>query len=82
MPLQIRFPLPRPGGRPPALAVAAAPAGAVALSPEDQAAVDQASAYLDGLGELKGRFVQTDPRGGREPGRALPEAAGPGPLRL
>ena len=34
-----------------------------ALSPEDQALVAQAAAYLDGFNELKGRFVQTDPRG-------------------
>jgi outer membrane lipoprotein-sorting protein len=52
-------------------AVLFAPTGALAataaptpLSPEDQAAVDQASAYLQGLSEVKGRFVQTDSRGG------------------
>jgi outer membrane lipoprotein-sorting protein len=33
------------------------------LSPEDQALVDQATAYLGSLGEVKGRFVQTGPRG-------------------
>lgn len=34
-----------------------------ALSPGDRALVDQASAYLEGLSQAKGRFVQTDPRG-------------------
>jgi outer membrane lipoprotein-sorting protein len=34
-----------------------------ALSAEDQALVDKATAYLQGLDEAKGRFVQTDPRG-------------------
>ena len=34
-----------------------------ALSPDDQALVAQAAAYLDGFSELKGRFVQTDSRG-------------------
>ncbi len=34
-----------------------------ALSPDDQALVAQAAAYLDGFNELKGRFVQTDSRG-------------------
>ena len=33
------------------------------LSAEDRALVDKAVAYLDGLGEARGRFVQTDPRG-------------------
>ncbi len=41
----------------------AAPPPAPALSPEDQAVVARAVAYLDGLGEVKGRFVQTDFRG-------------------
>jgi outer membrane lipoprotein-sorting protein len=45
----------------PALAHAAdAPA---ALSAEDQALVDKAVAYLQGLTEAKGRFTQTDARG-------------------
>lgn len=44
-------------------AVLASPAAAAPLSPDDQAAVAQAAAYLDGFGELKGRFTQTDPRG-------------------
>jgi outer membrane lipoprotein-sorting protein len=35
----------------------------VALSAEDRALVDRAAAYLEGLTEAKGRFVQTDPRG-------------------
>jgi outer membrane lipoprotein-sorting protein len=33
------------------------------LTPEDRALVDRAAAYLQGLVEAKGRFVQTDPRG-------------------
>jgi outer membrane lipoprotein-sorting protein len=32
------------------------------LSPEDKALVDQATNYLQDLGEVKGRFVQTDSR--------------------
>jgi len=54
---------------------AAAPAP---LSPEDRALVDQATDYLQNLGEVKGRFVQTEPRGSvsqgelylKRPGRA------------
>jgi outer membrane lipoprotein-sorting protein len=42
---------------------AQAPAPASGLSPDDQALVAQASAYLDGFNELKGRFTQTDSRG-------------------
>ncbi|HKT53045.1 MAG TPA: outer-membrane lipoprotein carrier protein LolA [Caulobacteraceae bacterium] len=38
-------------------------AAAAPLAPDDQAAVDQASAYLDGFGEMKGHFTQTDSRG-------------------
>ncbi|MCR5873878.1 outer membrane lipoprotein carrier protein LolA [Phenylobacterium sp. J426] len=34
-----------------------------ALSPADQALVDRAAAYLQGLTEAKARFVQTDARG-------------------
>jgi outer membrane lipoprotein-sorting protein len=34
-----------------------------ALSPADQALVQRATAYLEGLGEAKARFVQTDGRG-------------------
>lgn len=45
----------------PAAAFAATPTPA--LSAEDQALVDKAVAYLQGLGEAKGRFTQTDPRG-------------------
>lgn len=50
------------------LALAAAPlagqAGAqAALSPADKALVDRAIAYLEGLAEAKGRFLQTDARG-------------------
>ena len=57
-----------------ALIALAAPAGAAlaaqpdtpaasTLSPADQALVDKATAYLDGLGEAQARFVQTDGRG-------------------
>ena len=54
-----------------ALGLAAAPfAGllsaspvAAALSSADQALVDRAVAYLEGLSQAKGTFVQTDPRG-------------------
>ena len=43
----------------------AAPPSAPAsgLSADDQALVAKAAGYLDGFNELKGRFVQTDPRG-------------------
>jgi outer membrane lipoprotein-sorting protein len=34
------------------------------LSDDDQALVAKAAAYLEGMGELKGRFEQTDARGG------------------
>jgi outer membrane lipoprotein-sorting protein len=46
-----------------AMAFVGGAAVAAPLSPDDQAVVDQAAAYLDGFGELKGRFTQTDPRG-------------------
>lgn len=50
------------------LALAAAPLAGPALaqavlSPADQALVDRAVAYLEGLNEAKARFVQTDGRG-------------------
>ncbi|HZZ31624.1 MAG TPA: outer-membrane lipoprotein carrier protein LolA [Phenylobacterium sp.] len=45
----------------PAAAFAAAPPPAI--SAEDQALVDKAVTYLQGLSEAKGRFSQTDPRG-------------------
>jgi len=50
------------------LALAAAPFAAPAvaqpaLAPADRALVDRAVAYLEGLTEAKGRFVQTDHRG-------------------
>ncbi len=47
----------------PAAALAARPAPPAPLSAPDQALVDKAAAYLDGLGEAKGRFVQTDWKG-------------------
>jgi outer membrane lipoprotein-sorting protein len=47
----------RPAGQSPV------PPAASGLSADDQALVAQASAYLDGFNELKGRFVQTDSRG-------------------
>jgi outer membrane lipoprotein-sorting protein len=48
------------------------------LSPDDKALVDRAATYLQNLGEVKGRFVQTDARGSisrgelylKRPGRA------------
>ena len=51
-----------------ALALAAAPLAGPAfaqapLSAADKALVDRAVAYLEGLAEAKGRFVQTDARG-------------------
>lgn len=64
----------------PAAAVRAAepPAAPAPLSPDDKALVDRAAAYLGGMEEMKGRFVQTDWRGGvsqgelwlKRPGRA------------
>jgi len=45
------------------LGVMAAPTPATPLSAADQALVDKAVAYLDGLGEARGRFTQTDGRG-------------------
>jgi outer membrane lipoprotein-sorting protein len=55
------------------------------LSDEDKALVDKAAAYLDGLGQEKGRFTQTDPRGTvstgvlylNRPGKARFEYEGP-----
>ena len=49
--------------QPPAPAVAATKPTAAALSPDDQATVDRAVAYLEGLAAASGRFVQTDARG-------------------
>ena len=51
----------------PALAQNAAPAPAV-LNAEQKALVDKATAYVQGLGSAKGRFVQTDARGTRTQG--------------
>jgi len=48
------------------LAAGAGPAGT--LYPADQALVDQAAAYLDGLTNAEGRFVQTDGAGRQESG--------------
>ena len=61
---------------------------ALALAPADQAMVDQAVAYLQGLPSAKGRFVQTDPRGSvskgviymQRPGRARFEYDAPSSL--
>jgi outer membrane lipoprotein-sorting protein len=50
----------------PLSAVAAPPAPA--LSAQDQALVDKAVAYLQGLAEAHGRFVQTDARGATSQG--------------
>jgi outer membrane lipoprotein-sorting protein len=41
----------------------AAFAQATGLSPADQALIDKAAAYLQGLDEARGRFIQTDARG-------------------
>jgi len=49
-----------------ALTLALAGSGAALaapLAPDDQALVERAAAYLDGLDEAKGHFVQTDSRG-------------------
>ncbi len=54
------------------------PGMAHALTPEDQALVDKAVAYLQAMPSARGRFVQTDPRGSmtqgalylQRPGRA------------
>ena len=66
-------------------ALAAPPVPAQPLSDEDKALVDRAAAYLDGLGQVRGRFVQTDPRGSvsqgalylNRPGKARFEYEGP-----
>ena len=42
---------------------ARAQGGTVALSTHDQAQVDKAAKYLQSLGEVEGRFEQTNPRG-------------------
>lgn len=41
---------------------------APALSADDQALVDKASAYLNGLGQMQGRFEQTDSKGAKSTG--------------
>ncbi len=51
-----------------AAAAIAAPAAAAPLAPADQALVAKAQAYLQGLGQVKGRFTQTDPRGSTSAG--------------
>ncbi|MEW5686761.1 MAG: outer-membrane lipoprotein carrier protein LolA [Pseudomonadota bacterium] len=58
------------------LALAAAPFATPALAqaklpPADQALVDRAVAYLEGLSEARGRFVQTDGRGRSTTGELL-----------
>ena len=66
-------------------AFAAGDAPPAPLSDDDRALVDKAAAYLDGLGQVKGRFVQTDPRGTsssgvlylNRPGKARFEYEGP-----
>jgi outer membrane lipoprotein-sorting protein len=58
------------------------------LAPADQALADQAVAYLDGLKEAQGKFVQTDARGAttqgrifiKRPGKARFEYAAPSGL--
>lgn len=49
-------------------ATAQASRSAAALSAADQALVDKAAAYLQGLGAAQGRFVQTDARGAASQG--------------
>ncbi len=39
------------------------------ITGEDQAVADRVAAYLDGLGQVQGRFTQTDPRGNVTHGR-------------
>ena len=64
------------------------PTAAFALAPADQALVDKAVAYLQGLPSARGRFVQTDPRGSvsqgiiymQRPGRARFEYDAPSSL--
>lgn len=46
----------------------AAQASAPVLSAEDRALVDKATAYIQTLGSAKGRFIQTDARGGQTQG--------------
>jgi outer membrane lipoprotein-sorting protein len=46
----------------------AAQASATALSSEERALVDKATAYIQTLGSAKGRFIQTDARGGQTQG--------------
>ncbi len=41
------------------------------LSPEDKALADKAAAYLDGIGQARGRFEQVDSRGGRVAGEVF-----------
>ncbi len=63
-----------------AAALAASPALAQGLTPEDQALVDKAIAYLEGLAAAKGRFSQTDPRGKTATGDIFVQR--PGKVRL
>jgi outer membrane lipoprotein-sorting protein len=51
-----------------------------ALSPEDQALVDKAVAYLEGMNQVKGRFDQTDAKGRNATGDFFLKR--PGKLRL
>jgi outer membrane lipoprotein-sorting protein len=47
-----------------ALALVVSAPALAAISPDDEALVAKAVAYLEGLANVKGRFQQTDPRGG------------------
>src|SRR5665213_357206 len=47
----------------PLAAAAAQPSPALPLTPEDRVLIDEASTYLDGLGQMHGHFLQTDARG-------------------
>jgi len=55
-------------GAPSLAAAQTARPSVMALSAQDSALVSKASAYLQSLGQARGRFVQTDPRGGRTKG--------------
>lgn len=60
----------------PVLAQAPKTAPAAPLSAADQALVDRAVAYLEGLASAQGRFVQTDQRGTVTQGRILLQRPG------
>jgi len=64
--------MPRPPTRRAALVLLAAPillAGAAAAAPADDPLVARVIGYLDGLTSVKGRFQQTNEKGGEAGGR-------------